>query len=108
MLLPAAIWVVRLVRFVSVSLGALTIRTRMFGCSFWNSAMSLRRRSPPSFEATWPAHQLIVASPSGGSVGQFRLSSVGAPAGWLVLAVLGELLVGAVVVVLRDAWRLRR
>lgn len=70
MLLPAAIWVVRLVRFVSVSLGALTIRTRMFGCSSWNSAMSRRRRSPPSFEATCPAHQLIVASPSGGSVGQ--------------------------------------
>jgi hypothetical protein len=45
---------------------------------------------------------------AGGSVGQFRLSSVGAPAGWLVLALLGELLVGAVFVVLRDAWRLRR
>lgn len=45
---------------------------------------------------------------AGGSVGQFRLSSVGVPAGWLVLALLGELLVGAVFVVLRDAWRLRR
>ena len=45
---------------------------------------------------------------AGGSVGQFRLSSVGVPPGWLVLALLGELLVGAVFVVLRDAWRLRR
>ena len=45
---------------------------------------------------------------AGGSVGQFRLSSVGAPAGWLVLSLLAELLLGAVVVVLRDAWRLRR
>ncbi len=45
---------------------------------------------------------------AGGSVGQFRLSSVGAPAGWLVLTLLAELLLGAVVVVVRDAWRLRR
>ncbi|MDF3046182.1 MAG: hypothetical protein K0R30_2410 [Ornithinibacter sp.] len=45
---------------------------------------------------------------AGGSVGQFRLSSVGVPAGWLVLALLAELLLGAVVVVMRDAWRLRR
>ncbi len=45
---------------------------------------------------------------AGGSVGQFRLSSVGAPAGWLLVALLLELLAGAVVVVVRDAWRLRR
>ena len=45
---------------------------------------------------------------AGGSVGQFRLSSVGVPAGWLVLALLAELLLGAFVVVMRDAWRLRR
>lgn len=45
---------------------------------------------------------------AGGSVGQFRLSSVGAPAGWLTLALLAELLLGGLVVVLRDAWRLRR
>ena len=45
---------------------------------------------------------------AGGSVGQFRLSSVGAPAGSLVLALILELGLGALVVVLRDAWRLRR
>ena len=45
---------------------------------------------------------------AGGSVGQFRLSSVGAPAGSLVLALFLELFAGALVVVLRDAWRLRR
>ena len=45
---------------------------------------------------------------AGGSVGQFRLSSVGAPAGSLVLALVLELGLGALVVVLRDAWRLRR
>ncbi|WP_223179082.1 DUF6350 family protein [Phycicoccus endophyticus] len=44
----------------------------------------------------------------GGSLGQFRLSSVGAPAGRLVLAVFAELALGAVCYVLRDAWRLRR
>lgn len=45
---------------------------------------------------------------AGGSVGQFRLSSVGAPAGWLFLALVLELSVGALVVVVRDAWKLRR
>ena len=45
---------------------------------------------------------------AGGSLGQFRLAAVGAPAGRLFLALLVELGVGALVVVLRDAWRLRR
>ena len=45
---------------------------------------------------------------AGGAAGQFRLASVGAPAGWLTIALLAELLAGAVLVVLRDAWRLRR
>lgn len=44
----------------------------------------------------------------GGSLGQFRLSSIGAPATELTLVLFGELLVGAVGYVLRDAWRLRR
>ena len=45
---------------------------------------------------------------AGGSVGEFRLAGVGAPAGWLVLTLLAELSAGALLVVLRDAWRLRR
>ena len=45
---------------------------------------------------------------AGGSLGQYRLASVGAPAALLTLAVFVELLVGALVVVVRDAWRLRR
>ncbi|HSF98791.1 MAG TPA: DUF6350 family protein [Ornithinibacter sp.] len=45
---------------------------------------------------------------AGGSVGQFRLSSVGAPELTLFLALLVELSVGAVLAVLRDAWTLRR
>ncbi len=44
----------------------------------------------------------------GGSLGQFRLSGVGAPALRLFVALVAELSVGALVVVLRDAWRLRR
>ncbi|WP_299443346.1 DUF6350 family protein [uncultured Phycicoccus sp.] len=44
----------------------------------------------------------------GGSLGQFRLASVGAPALYLSLALFALLLVGAVGYVLRDAWRLRR
>lgn len=45
---------------------------------------------------------------AGGSVGQFRLAGVGVPAGSLVLALFLELFAGALVVVLRDAWKLRR
>jgi Family of unknown function (DUF6350) len=44
----------------------------------------------------------------GGSFGQFRLASVGAPAPALALCLFGWLLLGAVLAVLRDAWRLRR
>jgi hypothetical protein len=45
---------------------------------------------------------------AGGSVGQFRLASVGVPTGRFFLALLLETGLGALVVVLRDAWRLRR
>ena len=45
---------------------------------------------------------------AGGSVGQFRLASVGVPTGRFFLALLVETSLGALVVVLRDAWRLRR
>jgi hypothetical protein len=45
---------------------------------------------------------------AGGSAGQFRLSAVGAPTGRLFLALLLELGIGALAVVVRDAWRLRR
>ena len=44
----------------------------------------------------------------GGSLGQFRLASVGAPALPLTGAVALLLVLGAVAAVLRDAWRLRR
>lgn len=44
----------------------------------------------------------------GGSLGAHRLSSIGAPAHWLFLALLGELLAGALGWVLWDVWRLRR
>ncbi len=44
----------------------------------------------------------------GGSAGQFRLSDVGVPTASFVLAVFGWMMLGALVVVLRDAWRLRR
>lgn len=44
----------------------------------------------------------------GGSAGQFRLSDVGVPTGAFVLAVFGWMMLGAVGVVARDAWRLRR
>jgi hypothetical protein len=45
---------------------------------------------------------------AGGSLGQFRLSAVGAPTLRLFLALLLELGAGALAVVFRDAWKLRR
>lgn len=45
---------------------------------------------------------------AGGSVGQFRLASVGVPTGRFFLALLLWTGLGALAVVLRDAWRLRR
>lgn len=44
----------------------------------------------------------------GSSLGAYRLSQIGAPAGWLTLALAVELVVGAAVAALWDAWRLRR
>ncbi len=45
---------------------------------------------------------------AGGSAGQFRLSDVGVPTAAFVVSVFGAMMAGALVVVLRDAWRLRR
>lgn len=45
---------------------------------------------------------------AGSSLGSYRLSEIGAPAAWLTLALAGELLIGAVIAALWDAWRLRR
>ncbi|MGB7817834.1 MAG: DUF6350 family protein [Ornithinibacter sp.] len=45
---------------------------------------------------------------AGGSLGQFRLASVGAPTLLLTGSVFLEMLLGALLVVTRDAWRLRR
>lgn len=44
----------------------------------------------------------------GGSLGAYRLSDVGVPALWLALTLGLELVVGALVVVAWDVWRLRR
>ncbi|PKW27353.1 DUF6350 family protein [Phycicoccus duodecadis] len=50
----------------------------------------------------------LVDGVAGGSLGQFRLADVGAPALELGLVLFAELFLGALVHVLRDAWRLRR
>lgn len=44
----------------------------------------------------------------GGALGESQLAHIGVPAGWLSLALAGELVVGAVARALWDAWRLRR
>lgn len=43
---------------------------------------------------------------AGGSLGAFRLSDIGAPAQWLALCLAIELVVGALLAVLWDTWRL--
>jgi hypothetical protein len=43
---------------------------------------------------------------AGGSLGAFRLSDIGAPALWLVVALAVELVAGALLAVLWDTWRL--
>jgi hypothetical protein len=43
---------------------------------------------------------------AGGSLGAFRLSDIGAPAHWLVVALAFELVAGALMAVLWDTWRL--
>lgn len=50
----------------------------------------------------------VLDAVGGGSLGQFRLTSVGAPALTLTACLFGWLLLGAVLAVLRDAWTLRR
>ncbi len=50
----------------------------------------------------------VLDAVGGGSLGQFRLSSIGAPALDLTVTLFGWLLLGAVLAVIRDAWRLRR
>ena len=44
----------------------------------------------------------------GGALGRAKLGNLGAPTGWFFLALLAELALGAVVMALIDAWRLRR
>ena len=44
----------------------------------------------------------------GASLGQARLSSIGAPAGAMTLALLVELAIGAGLVMAWDRWKLRR
>lgn len=44
----------------------------------------------------------------GSSLGAYRLADIGAPVGWLFLTLGAELVTGALVFVLWDAWRLRR
>ena len=100
-------WFVALSVLVVVAVGALVAR-RALGAV----ARLSRVRTKLAVCATACATTALVVGlldvVAGGSVGQFRLSAVGAPAGSLALALFLELSAGALVVVLRDAWRLRR
>lgn len=72
------------------------------------SSLSTKMLTAGSAAAGAGSLVVIVDLLGGSSLGAYRLSAVGAPAGWLLVTLVGELVAGAVVVALWDAWRLRR
>lgn len=82
----------------------------------WRSLRSVARLSTLRTKLLVTATGVVVGAAAlglldvvgGGALGANRLSNVGAPAGWLTLALLGELAVGAALVLAWDRWKLRR
>lgn len=82
----------------------------------WRSLRSVARLSTARTKATVAGLAVGMAAGAlglldtlgGGSLGSARLSSVGAPAGWMTLALLAEFAIGAALVLAWDHWRLRR
>ncbi len=82
----------------------------------WRALRSVARLSTVRTKLTVAGLAVVVAAVllglldvlGGGSAGLARLSDIGAPAGWMTLALLGELALGAGLVLGWDRWRLRR
>jgi hypothetical protein len=100
-------WFVSLSVIVVVAVGAFIGRRALREVA---RLSRVRTKAAVALSACATAALLVVGLDllAGGAAGQFRLSSVGAPELTLFLALLVELSVGALVVVLRDAWTLRR
>jgi hypothetical protein len=82
----------------------------------WRSLRGVARLSTTRTKLTVATTAVVVAAGAiglldvvaGSSLGMRRLSSIGAPAGWLTLALLVELGLGAGLVLAWDRWKLRR
>jgi hypothetical protein len=82
----------------------------------WRSLRSVARLSTTRTKLMVTATGVVVGAGAlglldvvgGGALGSRRLADVGAPAGWMTLALLGELAVGAALVLAWDRWKLRR
>jgi hypothetical protein len=82
----------------------------------WRSLKAVARLSTARTKLSVAAAAVVVAAGAiglldvvaGSSLGMRRMSSIGAPAGWLTLALLVELGVGAGLVLAWDRWKLRR
>ncbi|MFQ6171864.1 DUF6350 family protein [Oryzobacter sp. R7] len=100
-------WFTALSALVVVAVGALVARRALE-----EVARLSRLRTKLSVSATGCATTAVLLGAldvlGGGSAGQFRLSDVGVPTASFVAAVFGWMMLGALAVVLRDAWRLRR
>jgi hypothetical protein len=82
----------------------------------WRSLRAVARLSTTRTKLTVAVSAVVVAAGAlglldvvaGSSLGMRRMSSIGAPAGWLTLALFLELGVGAGLVLAWDRWKLRR
>lgn len=100
-------WVARLLVLVPVLVGAYVGR-RSLGAVARLSSLRTKGSVAIAACALVAAAVGLLDGLAGGSLGAYRLSDIGAPALWTALALTGELLVGALLVVAWDAWRLRR
>lgn len=100
-------WVVRLLILVPVFVGGYIGRRSLVSVA---RLSSLRTKACVAVVACAMVAVAIgvLDGLGGGSLGAYRLSDMGAPALWMSLTLAIELSVGALVVVVWDAWRLRR
>ena len=100
-------WVVRLLVLVPVLIGGYIGRRALVAVA---RLSSLRTKASVAVAACAMVALAVgvLDGLGGGSLGAYRLSDMGAPALWMALVLGFELVVGALVVVAWDAWRLRR
>jgi hypothetical protein len=103
----SAPWVVRLLVLVPVVVGG-CIGRRALGSVARLSSLRTKASVAVVACAMVAVAVGVLDGLGGGSLGAYRLSDIGAPALWLTLTLALELVVGALLVVAWDAWRLRR